>query len=73
MPEAKEGLIQASINVRWEHPNNGCIIRSRRRFIKEIFTAIGRDNTEAKRYAKILAENTLKICDECNADYILKG
>lgn len=71
MLEGGERLTQVSIKFRWEHPDNGCRMRSRNQFIKEIITAAGSNAAEAKRFARILAKNSPKICQICEADYTL--
>lgn len=73
MLETIEGQIQATIEFRWEHPNNGCSERKNRPFVIRSMSAVGRTNEEAIQYTHVLAEQHAEICDECQEDYVFKG
>lgn len=74
MPEAGEGMKQATVEFKWEHPANGCPnSKNSFRFIKKFFTADGIDLLTANSNAKVLAENSPQICDSCRSNYVFKG
>ena len=72
MQEAIRG-INAEIVYKWEHPDNGCLMRKRQHIIRQRFSALGETKEEAKRFTRILAENTPQICSLCKQNYIFLG
>jgi len=73
MREVQCGRIEANIEFRWEHPNNGCSERKNRPFVIIRMFAVGRTDEEAIRYTYVLAEQHAEICELCKEDYIYKG
>jgi hypothetical protein len=72
MPERNERMNQVPVEFVWRHPENNCIMRQYQPTITRSITGMGISPDEARKNARILAENSPQICEGCRQNYTLQ-